>query len=342
MSGLHCQGIVIIPNLNGRQHLERCLPSVYAQSWRNFTLFLVDNGSTDGSVEWVQRAFPQVHVIRNQRNVGFAAANNQAIRASASEFVATLNNDTEVDADWLGALVEAMAAEPDIGMCASRMMRIGERNTLESAGVLVDKLGYAWHRGAGSRDTNAFFNSDSAFGPCAGAALYRRTMLEEIGLFDEDFFAYLEDVDLAWRAQWAGWKCRYVPEAVVYHAHSATAKEGSAFKLRLLGRNKVWMVCKNYPYPHILWYAPLIFLYDWMAVGYGTLRNRNMATLRGRLEALTGIPRMLAKRRRMLRRISAEEMMSRLCPVEHPLAVLRRYRGLSRSIGVKELDAAAD
>jgi GT2 family glycosyltransferase len=150
-------------------------------------------------------------------------------------------------------------------------------------------------------------------------------MLDEIGLFDEDFLMYLEDVDLAWRAQWAGWRCEYVPEAVVYHVHSGTAQEGSSFQLRLLGRNKVWTVCKNYPFPPILWYAPAMLLYDVMAVGYGAVVDRQLDTLWGRVGALAGLVRMVSKRSKRVRRASWREMMARLQPAEGPLAMLRRY-----------------
>jgi len=150
-------------------------------------------------------------------------------------------------------------------------------------------------------------------------------MLDDIGLFDEDFFAYLEDVDLAWRAQWAGWRCVYVPGSIVYHAHSATAREGSHFKNRLLGRNKIWLLCKNYPFPPLLWYAPLILVYDLMAVVYAIAAGHGLGAVQGRISALGEVPRMLAKRRQVVHRISSRAMMAKLHPLENPLAVLRRY-----------------
>jgi len=152
-------------------------------------------------------------------------------------------------------------------------------------------------------------------------------MLDDIGLFDDDFFAYMEDVDLAWRAQWAGWKCVYVPEAIVYHVHSATGKEGSHFKNRLLGRNKIWLLCKNYPL--LPWYVPLVLAYDLMSVGYAAAAGRGTGALQGRLKALVKAPRLLAKRRQAVRRVSPRAMMAKLHPVENPLAVLRRYAHIS-------------
>jgi GT2 family glycosyltransferase len=150
-------------------------------------------------------------------------------------------------------------------------------------------------------------------------------MLDDVGLFDEDYFIYLEDVDLAWRARWAGWNAVLVPQAVVHHAHSGTAKEGSHFKNRLLGRNKIWTLCKNYPLPPLVWRAPLILAYDMMAIGYTVAAGYGFGPLLGRIEALAKIPRMLAKRRRVVRRVSSQSMMALLRPVELPLAVARRY-----------------
>lgn len=317
--------VLVILNWNGRRYLEPCLRSVFAQEFRDFTVILVDNGSTDGSAELVRARFPQVHLIENSENRGFAAANNQAILSSSSEFVATLNNDTEVEPEWLGALVQAMEADPRIGMGASKMLLADRRNVIEATGIAVDKAGIAWNVAGGNADRPGEATPTLVFGPCAGAALYRRAMLDDIGLFDEDFFAYLEDVDLAWRAQWAGWRCVYAPGAIVYHVHSATAREGSYFKNRLLGRNKIWTLCKNYPFPPLLWYAPLVLAYDLMAVMYAIAAGRGRGAVQGRISALAEIPRMLTKRRQIVRRISSRTMMARLQPVENPLAVLRRY-----------------
>lgn len=316
---------VVILNWNGRQYLEPCLRSVFAQEFQDFAVILVDNGSADGSVDFVRERFPRVHLIENSENRGFAAANNQAIRASTSEFVATLNNDTEVDSGWLGALVHAMDGKPRVGMCASKMLLAHREGIIDSVGIAVDKAGIAWNMGGGSIDSPDDTAPKAVFGPCAGAALYRRSMLDEIGLFDEDYFAYLEDVDLAWRAQWAAWQSVYVPTAVVHHVHSGTAKEGSRFKHRLLGRNKVWTLCKNYPFPSLIWYAPLIVAYDLMSVGYAIATGQRRGGLLGRIEALAKVPRMIAKRRRILRRIASRSMMASMHPVDRPGEVLRRY-----------------
>ncbi|MGC9357941.1 MAG: glycosyltransferase family 2 protein [Anaerolineae bacterium] len=319
---------IVIPNLNGRQLLERCLSSLEEQTFSSFEIFVIDNGSADDSVAWLKSRHPVVRVIANERNLGFGAAVNQGIRASRGQLVATLNNDTFVEPDWLSTLVEVAAQHPEMGMFATKMILAHRPDTIDSAGICVDKLGIAWDRLGGTVDGVESSHQVEVFGPCAGAALYRRSMLEEIGLFDEEFFAYLEDVDLAWRAQWAGWRGLYVPRAKVYHAHSATAKEGSLFKNRLKGRNKVWLLCKNYPFPSLLWYLAPILAFDVLAVGYALLINHDAGALQGRLAALRGVPAMLGKRRSLVRRVSSSAMMRRLRPIELPHRVLNRFSHL--------------
>lgn len=316
---------VIVLNWNGQRYLERCLGSLSTQTFPEYEIILVDNGSTDGSVDFVRQRFPDVRIVRNASNIGFSAGNNAGIRASEGRYVATLNNDTDVDSRWLEELVCAMESDPAVGMCASKMLRWHQPGVIDSAGVNVDVLGFAWDRCGGERDDGSNSRPVEVFGVCAGAALFRREMLDQVGLFDPDFFIYLEDVDLAWRARSQGWKCLYVPTAVVYHIHAGTVGEETSFKSRLLGRNKVWLLCKNYPFPALLWYGPLILAYDLMAVGHSLAAGRGLSVLRGRVEALSRIPRMLAKRRRIARKVSSRMMLSNLHPMESPLALRRRY-----------------
>ncbi|MBN1995804.1 MAG: glycosyltransferase family 2 protein [Anaerolineae bacterium] len=324
------QVALVITNWNGRHYLEACLGSIFTQEIRDFVVFVVDNASTDDSVEWVQTHYPQVRLIQNEANLGLCVSNNRGILATKAEFVAILNNDTEFEPDWLARLVQAIRADPQIGMCACKMLLTDRRDMIESAGIVVDKAGIAWGLESGRPDRLAE-PITPVFGACGGAALYRRSMLLEIGLFDEDFFVYLEDADVAWRGQWAGWKCVYVPQAIAYHAHSATIKEGSPFKTRLLGRNKIWLICKNYPLPHLIWYSPLILLYELMSIGYNVASGRGFYALKGRLEAMRQLPRMLIKRRRIVRRISAREMMSKLHPLGNPFALLRSHLDMFRA-----------
>jgi hypothetical protein len=323
---------VAILNWNGRRYLNDCLTSLEAQTYLDFEVILVDNGSTDGSVEWVTEHFPQVRVIRNETNVGFAAGNNQAISASQAEFVVTLNNDTRAEAGWLAALVAAAEEDPTVGMCASKMLFADRPGVINSTGINLDPVGIAWDRRGGEPDDGQEIESVEVFGPCAGAALYRRAMLDQIGLFDERFFAYLEDVDIAWRARLAGWRCLYVPTARVYHVHSATAREGSPFKNRLLGRNKVWTIVKNYPPARLILYLPLILFYDLAAVLYALAVRRDISSFQGRLQGLRGLPDVWRQRRGILalRRGNRGQPWHRyLSPLAAPWRVSARYGHLA-------------
>lgn len=321
---------VIVVNWNGKHLLERCLPALLRQSHPDFEIILVDNGSIDGSAEFVSQRFPEIRLIENPANVGFASANNIAIRIAQGEFIATLNNDTQPEADWLQEITRGMQIDPRIGMCASKMLFYYRPRIINSTGICLDKAGIAWDSRGGEEDGENQDAISEVFGPCAGAALYRRRMLEEVGLFDEDFFAYLEDVDLAWRARLMGWRCIYIPTARVYHLHSATGKEGSPWKNYLLGRNKIWTILKNYPAPEILLLLPAILFYDLAAVLYGLLTTGDTSSLRGRVAAWRDAKRVLAKRREIQskRIISFATLSPSMSPLENPLKVLGRYRYL--------------
>lgn len=252
---------VIIVNWNGREHLARCLRSLMAQTYDGFEIIFVDNGSSDGSVLYVREHFPGVRVIENGENLGFATPNNQAIRVAAGRYIVTLNNDTETPPQWLEALVTAAEAHPEIGAFASLVVFDAQRQMIDSAGLSVSLAGIGCQSRLGE-DARQVREPEEVFGVCAAAALYRRELFDDVGLFDDDYFAYYEDVDLAWRARLRGWRAMLVPQAVVYHVHSATGGRGSAFKARLLARNKLWTTFKNYPFPAWLAFLPIIMAYD--------------------------------------------------------------------------------
>jgi GT2 family glycosyltransferase len=316
--------------------LEGCLRALEAQTYTDWASIVVDNGSTDGSVAWLRMAHPSVRVIANAENRGFAAAINQGIKASTSQYVVTLNNDAEASPGWLAALVEATESERArsvrVGMCASKMVFADRPDVINSAGICVDRVGIAWDRLGGETDHAGggypgARRWEEVFGPCAGAALYSRAMLDEIGWFDDDFFAYMEDVDLAWRARRAGWRCLYVPGARVVHRHSATGGEGSPFKSFYKGRNKVWLVLKNYPLGRLWYNVPLVVLYDVAAVIYALVWQGDVHALRGRIAALAGLGRMWAKRRD---RGGQERLdVEWLEPISLPWQVAARYKHLA-------------
>lgn len=287
---------VVVVNFNGLAFLRQCLSALMEQTYHSLEVIFVDNGSKDGSVEYVKRDFPIVTVIENDKNLGFAKANNIGIMASKGDLVATLNNDTEAMPEWIGSLVKAMLSDPQAGMCASRMLFMKDRGMVNSTGICVSRSGACWDRGMFEPDVGQYDAPEEVFGPCAGAALYRRSMLDRIGLFDEDFFAYMEDADLAFRGRVAGWKCLYVPSAVVYHYGSATAGYMSDFSIYYGNRNIVWSAVKNFPGP-LLWTSlPWILGRSLAVIPYYWLRGHGIVALRAKLDALKGMLRMIAKR----------------------------------------------
>ena len=315
---------VVIPNWNGRHLLPTCLAALEQQSLPDFEIVVVDNGSTDGSVEWLKETWPRVRVLGNWENLGFAVAANQGIRATESKYVALLNNDTQVDIHWLAALLEAAEADDEVGMCASKMLFADRPQMINSTGICVDLAGIAWDCEGGEANDDSNQEPRDVFGPCGGAALYRREMLEKIGFFDEDFFAYLEDVDLAWRARRAGWRALYVPAARVLHHHSATGVEGSRFKSFHLGRNKIWLLVKNYPLRRAWSYGFLCLLYDFAAVTYALIARRDPHALYGRVAALSGL-RHMWKKRRATRSFDRFDF-AWFAPLRAPWRVPTRYR----------------
>jgi GT2 family glycosyltransferase len=331
---------VILVNWNGRAHLATCLAALASQTYADHSVVVVDNASTDGSVAWLERDWPDVHVLALPENVGFAAANNRAIAVTVTPWVALLNNDTAPEPDWLAALVATAAAGgPRLASVASRMVFMAEPHILNSTGIAVDAAGIAWDRlgGAPAEAGNA---PSPVFGASAGAALFRRAALDDVAepvrsgpvrVFDESFFMYLEDVDLAWRLRLRDWSSEYAPAAWVRHHGSASAGEGSPFKNRLLARNKVWTLVKNYPTVPMLPRLPLIVAYDLASAPYRLLVQGQSAALRGRLDALAGLAEPLACRRRIQARrtTSWERLQAALSPVEPPWAVLRRYQHLT-------------
>ena len=219
---------VVIPTLAADFRLLECVEALSRQARRDFQVIIVDN-SGQGLVRR-NRTGPGARIIENQRNAGFGGAVNQGLRASNATYLATLNDDAVAHPGWLDALVRALERRPDAGMCASQVRLFGEPR-LDSAGMLIGRDGSSKQRGFG-RPPEDFPVMEEALLPSGSAALYRRAMLEEIGGFDDDFFLYCEDTDLGLRARWAGWKCLYVPEAVVEHHYSHSAGRASSCGLR--------------------------------------------------------------------------------------------------------------
>jgi GT2 family glycosyltransferase len=297
---------VVVLNFNGKRYLEDCLSALAAQTCMDFEVIVVDNGSSDGSVEYLKTRRPWVRVIENERNLGFAEGTNAGIRQAKGEYILTLNNDTHVERDFLECLRRPMDSDHSVGMCACKMLFPDGR--INSAGICISRSGAAWDRGMFEPDNGQYEIQEEAFGPCAGAALYRKEMLDEIGLFDEDFFLYMEDVDLAFRGRLAGWRCIYVPQAKVYHHHAGTAGFGSDLSIYYGNRNTIWYVIKEFPSVLLASSLPFIIGRNLAVIPYYFLRGQGRIILKSKFDAVVGIPRMLKKRHKILRRVSAKEI----------------------------------
>lgn len=316
---------VIIVNWNGLQHLSECLDSLAMQTFTDFETILVDNGSADGSIAFVQEHYPTVKTIPLTENTGFAYGNNIGFKAAQGEYLVTLNNDTWVDPSWLEVLLRTAEEDPMAGMVASRICAYDEPDRLDSLGVAVcrDGMSRAAFRNRSFSELGFKGGVREIFLPSACAALYRRTMIEEIGGFDTDFFAYCEDTDLGLRGRLAGWKAVAALEAVVLHKYSSTGGTFSPFKLYLVERNHFWTAVKNFP-AGLLLLLPFSTLVRYLLQAQLVLKSRGsgsqfrsgsstqltLAILRGLADAISGLPRIWRKRRRVMttRRITAEEM----------------------------------
>lgn len=304
---------VIIPNWNGARHLPTCLDALRRQTYSQLEIIVADNASTDESRPLLARDYPEVRVIPLPKNRGFTGACNAGLREARGTYVALLNNDTEADADWAAAVVRAFERHPDAGLVASKMLLFDRRDHLHTAGDFYRVDGQAGNRGAWQPDLGQFDHEMYVFSACGGSAAYRRAMLDEIGLLDDDFFFSLEDIDLAWRAQLAGWRCIYTPEAVVYHHLAATG--GGATASFYDGRNAIYVLVKDYP--AALWgkYWRHIFRQQARVAGQALRAWRGVAArerLRGMVAGLIRIPWLLRKRRvvQRTRRVTIEYLES--------------------------------
>ena len=320
---------VIILNWNGKKFLKECLESLAAQAFRDFETVLLDNGSQDGSVAYLCEAFPWVRVIELPENIGFAAGNNRALTECCGNYVVTLNNDTKVHPDFLVELLQAVESDSSIGMVAAKMLNFYETGRIDSVGISVAANGMGHNIGVGEQDYGQYDAPAEVFGPCAGAALYRRKMLDETGFFDPDFFAYYEDLDLAWRCRLAGWRCVTAPHAIVHHVHSATAGRMSAFTVFHIHRNKWYAIIKNWPLELLLRHLPRILAYDVASVILAALRGRLVPALKARLQVLVKISVLLVRRREVaiLRRIGAGEISRLLDTGGSLLKIFKRKMG---------------
>ncbi len=303
---------IIIVNCNGRGFLQGCLESIFNQSCSDFEIIFIDNGSTDDSVQYVKEKFPDVIIIENRENLGFARANNQGIAIAKGKYIALLNNDTVVDREWIKSLLaKAESSSEKVGMWAGKILSMQEPGKIDSVGgLMISPDGIAKGRGRLEEDVGQYDNDDEVFIPSACAALFKKEMLDEIGLFDEDFFAYCEDTDIGLRARLAGWRTVSVPKAVVYHDYSGTTGKYTSMKAYLVERNHVWLAVKNFPLSRLLFF-PFYTIWRDMFQVYGILLKRGaggrfvedfsgarlfIILVKAFWSALGGIPMMARKR----------------------------------------------
>jgi GT2 family glycosyltransferase len=264
---------VVVVNLNRRDLLSRCLDSLWHQTFSNFEVVVVDNGSNDGSMEFLRNLRePRLRIVSLPENRGFAGGCNAGIAGAEGRYIATLNNDAEAHPQWLQELVAGMESDAGIGMCASKILFHGDRQRIDKVGHLIYPDGLNHGRGSGEPDRGQFETREEVLLPDAAAALYRREMLDVIGLFDEHFFAYGDDADLGLRGRLAGWTCMYIPTAIVYHIHSATAGEFSPLKAFLIERNRIWVAVKTFPMSLLL-ISPLFTAARFACHAYGSMFN---------------------------------------------------------------------
>ena len=291
---------VIIPNLNGLRFLETCLGALRRQTYRDFETIMVDDGSTDDSVPWTNAHFPQVRIERLAKRSGMDVACNRAAKIAQGDILVMLNNDTEAEPGWLAALVAALDAHPRAGAAASKMLLYDRRDTLHTAGDMVGTDGVPRNRGVWEVDTGQYDQATEVFGGCGGGVAYRREAWEAVGGFDQDLFMYLEDVDIAWRLQLAGWEAVFAPQARLYHQLSATS--GGSLGSYMTGRNTIWVIAKNYPGPLLRKHwrevvaAQCKISADALRAWRGVEARQR---LKGQLAGLLGLGKWLRKRRQV-------------------------------------------
>jgi GT2 family glycosyltransferase len=291
---------VVIPNYNGARYLESCLRSLHSQTYTKMEIVVVDNASEDQSAAIIRRAAPEALLLQQGRNLGFAGGVNAGIRACRGEWIAVLNNDTEAARDWLEAWVQAALNHPDAAFLAARILEISDRRRLYSAGDCYLRAGLGYRRGQERQDGEAYQRGCEIFAASGCAALYRRDALEKMEGYDEDFFAYLEDVDLGLRLQAAGYRGYYVPQAEVYHYGAATSGgEFSPLAVRLRTRNSLLLLLKSVPATIVLRCLPMIFAAQaswlWRVIAH----KRLVSYFRGLCGALLLAPSMIGKRTRL-------------------------------------------
>ena len=321
---------IIILNWNGQIHLPDCLDSLAEQTFRDFEIVLVDNGSEDGSVSFVRKQYPWVKVVPLPKNVGFASGCNCGLEHASGDYLVTLNNDTRAEPNWLETLVKVADTHPRAGMVGSRICSFSDPDIIDSIGMGICRDGMSRGRFRNRRWSELHLQDvEEILFPSACVALYKRAMIKEVGFFDDDFFAYAEDSDLGLRGRLAGWESVVATQAVVYHKYSQTSGKLSPFKVYLVERNHYWVVWKNFSLRHLL-ALPFYSIWRYCAqtravltaggtggefLASGSRKELIKALIKGIYDSIGGIPRMFRKRRQIMikKRLSTHEFSELLC-----------------------------
>jgi len=331
----------VILNWNGKEYLASCIQSLREQTYSNLEMILVDNASTDGSVEYIKNLFPDLRVIVNKKNLGYGGGNNVGIGASQGRYVMILNNDTRLDPHCIEELKRGIEKDERYGSCASKILLEHKDNLVDAAGISVCPDGLSIGRGRLEKG-DLYDDEEQVFAASGCACLYRREMLEDIGLYDEDFFAYAEDTDLGWRAQLANWKTIYNPKAIVYHSHSASSGTYSPLKAFLVERNRIWVAIKNFPLP-LLICGQFYTFWRYVIQAYGAFAGKGAAgrftgdfsklelvkiLIKVYLSLWEALPSMLKKRKAIQnkRRISNREIYK----------LIKQFRMSAKAIALRE------
>jgi len=313
---------LIIVNYNGRDLITNCLKGLEDQSFKNFEIIIIDNGSIDGSLNEIKKYLdrssiaPFIKLISLNENAGFAGGNLEGLKHACGEYIALLNNDAEPDGRWLEELVKAMDNDPKVGICASKLIVYGT-DLIDSAGDAFSTSLKGFKRGEGE-GIFLYNKMENIFGACAGAALYRRKMIEEIGFFDEEFFLIHEDTDLNFRAQLHGWKVLYVPTALVYHKVRSSIGHMSDMAVYYTLRNSEWVRIKNIPMSLILKCMPMLGLGIMTEFLYFVIKHRRLVLyFKAKYGAIKMLPMMMEKRRVNLKgmRVDSKGLRRMMTPV---------------------------
>jgi len=289
---------VIIVNWNGKKLLPDCLESLRKQQFKDFSTILVDNGSSDGSLDLVSRHYPEIKTISLRENMGFAVANNVAFSRAETKYVALLNNDAVAHPEWLKRLTDSLEKDQNAGFAASRILYYDNPEIIDRAGDSYSTAGAGILRGRGSKATD-YGQPQYIFGACAAAAMYRKAMIDHVGFFDPKFFLIYEDVDLSFRAQLSGYQCLYVPSAIVYHKVSSSIIRDSPVSVYHGHRNLEWVYFQNMP-PGLLLRSLLSHAaYDFAAFFYFTGKGMTKPFLKAKWHAIRSIKRIMKNRRQV-------------------------------------------